>query len=70
VVDKEAQKLLHELVVVNPNEQGYSLRDGLIRWKGKIWVGSNTAIQTKIIKALHSSTIGGHSCIHDTYFKV
>jgi hypothetical protein len=35
------------LAIVSPNDQGFSLQDGLIRFKGKVWVGANTAIQTK-----------------------
>ena len=37
----------------------FSLENGLIRHKGKIWVGQNSAVQTRIISALHSSPIGG-----------
>jgi hypothetical protein len=45
--------------VASPNDQGYALQDGLIRLRGRIWVGANTALQTKIIQAFHSSVIGG-----------
>jgi hypothetical protein len=69
-VDVDAQQLLHELAVVQANDQGFSLQDGLIRFKGKIWVGANTAIQTKSIQAFHSSAMGRHSGIQATYKKV
>jgi hypothetical protein len=69
-VDGEAQQLLQELAVVQHNPQGYSLQDGLIRLKGKVWVGSNTAIQPKIIQAFHASVLGGHSGIQATYHKL
>ena len=59
VTDKEAQSLLAQLVLASPNDQGFSLENGLIRHKGKIWVGQNSAVQTRIISALHSSPIGG-----------
>jgi hypothetical protein len=45
--DAEALKLLQELVVVSPNSDGYSLVEGVIRYKGKIWIGDNFALQTK-----------------------
>jgi hypothetical protein len=69
-MDIEAQKLLQELVVVSPNAIGYSLHDGLIKFKSKDWVEANTVIQTKIIQAFHASTMGGHSGIHATYQKI
>jgi hypothetical protein len=70
VVDPSAQQLLQELVVSSPNIDGYSLQDGLITFKGKLWVGYNSATETKIIQALHSSPIGGHLGIQATVKKV
>ena len=61
VTDARAQDLLAQLAVHSPNAQGYSLDQGLIRYHGRIWVGTNSAVQTQIINALHASAIGGHS---------
>jgi hypothetical protein len=58
-VDDSTQKLLQELAVVNPNDKGFSLSQGLIKHKKKIWVGANSALHTKIISAFHSSAMGG-----------
>jgi hypothetical protein len=57
-VDSDAQQLIQELVVLSSNDKGYSLHDGLIRFKGKTWVGNNLALQTKLIQAFHSSLVG------------
>jgi len=65
-----AQTLLTQLTLASPDPQGYSLMDGLIRYYGHIWIGENTAVRTKIIAALHSSPIGGHSGIQATYYRV
>ena len=46
VVDPVALDLLAELVVHSPNSQEYSLVDGIIRLKKKIWVGANSALHT------------------------
>jgi hypothetical protein len=57
-VDTEAQQLLQELALVSP-AQGYELSQGLIRYnKKRIWVGANSAVQTKIINAFHCSAMG------------
>jgi hypothetical protein len=45
--------------VHSPNEQGYSLQQGIIRKGAKIWIGSNSALRTKLILALHDSAMGG-----------
>ena len=45
-------------------------QDGLIRYKDKIWVGSDIHIQTKILAALHFSAIGDHSSYEVTYKRV
>lgn len=56
--------------VTSPDEKGFALDHGLIKYKGKIWIGSNTTLQTKLISALHDSAIGGHSGIQATYHRV
>ncbi|KAG8083445.1 hypothetical protein GUJ93_ZPchr0015g6658 [Zizania palustris] len=68
--DAEAQVLLQELAVSGTNEKGFMLSDGVIWFKGKIWIGANSALQTKIIAAFHASAIGGHSRVQVTYQRV
>jgi hypothetical protein len=38
-----------------------------IRFKDKIWVGTNSALQTKLIASFHSSSLGVHMGIQTTY---
>ena len=42
----------------------------LIRHKGRLWFGNNARIHQKILQALHSSAIGGHSGFHATYNRI
>lgn len=46
---------------------GFQLTQGLIRFQGRIWVGANVGLQTKLIQSFHSSPVGGHSGVHATY---
>lgn len=66
--DPEALKLLAALAVNDCPP--YSLNNGVIRYKQRVWLGSNTAIQTKVTNALHSSAVGGHSGFPVTYSRV
>jgi hypothetical protein len=68
--DTQAQQLLTELALTGFNEQGYSLQDGIIRYRGRIWLGNNKEAHRAILLALHSSALGGHSGIQGTYHKV
>lgn len=38
-----------------------ALKEGVIRYKNRIWVGPDSKLQTRIIAAIHESAIGGHS---------
>lgn len=69
-IDPIAQKLLTELAIQNPNAQGYSLDQGLIRKGTLIWIGNNSALQTRLITAFHSSAIGWHSGVNATYHRI
>jgi hypothetical protein len=42
--DAEAQQRLTELAVTSPDAHGYTLKDGLIRFCGRVWIGSNSAL--------------------------
>jgi hypothetical protein len=68
--DPEAKQLLTELSISHENDRGYQLKDGLIRYKGKIWLGSHKEAHEAVMLALHNSGIGGHSGMKATYHKI
>lgn len=70
VTDPAAQERLAQLALVSLDEHGYELTQGIIRFQGRIWLGANAALQTKLIAALHSSAMGGHSGVQATYQRV
>lgn len=68
--DNQAKQLLQRLAISSLDENGYNLQQGIIWFQGKIWIGQNSALQTKIIAACHSSALGGHSGIAVTYARL
>lgn len=68
--DPTAQNMLKSLAVHSPDEQGYQLKKGLIWHNDKVWIGHNSALQTKLIAACHSSALGGHSGSATTYYRL
>lgn len=68
--DADAQDLLQRLALCSPDEQGYELRQGVIRFHNKLWIGANSVLQTKLITAFHASAVGGHSGATATYQRV
>jgi hypothetical protein len=68
--DPEAKALVTELSLVGSNEKGYSLDDGIIKYKGHIWLGNHKEAHKAILLSLHSNGIGGHSRVTATYNKI
>jgi len=68
--DPATKELLIELSLTGSNTKGYSLVDGVIHYKGRIWLGKHKEARQAILQALHSSGLGGHSGITATYYKV
>jgi hypothetical protein len=68
--DPIASKLLQQLSVSPDAQSPYSLFGGLIRYKGCIWLGSNKAMQLKVMSALHNSALGGHSGFLVTHSRI
>lgn len=55
--DPQVAKLLSELSISSPIGL-HSLKDGIIRYKERIWVGSQPVLQSKILSSLHANAIG------------
>lgn len=70
ITDAVAQELLTSLAVHSPNDQGFTLEQGLIKYKNRVWIAHNSSLQTKLINAFHASAIGGHSGIKATYHRL
>jgi hypothetical protein len=68
--DAKAQQLLAQLSIKSPDDKGFSLDQGLIRFQGKLWVAQNSALQTKLISVCHASAVGGHSGVNVTYHRM
>jgi hypothetical protein len=58
--DANTKSLLIELSLHRTSDQGYELVGGVIRYKGKFWLGTYTEeAQQAMLVALHSSGLGG-----------
>lgn len=62
--------LLYELSITGHNDKGFSLQDGVIRYKDKIWLYNHKEAQQAVLLALHNSGIWGHSQVRATYHKI
>lgn len=55
--------------MVDPNQE-YKLESGLLKYKGRIYVGEATEIRGELLRAYHSSSFGGHSGMRATYHRI
>ncbi|XP_066365145.1 uncharacterized protein [Miscanthus floridulus] len=68
--DLEANKLLSQLSLNPESVPSYSLVQGVIRYKGRIWLGSSKPLQQQVLTAFHASPMGGHSGAPVTYSRL
>ena len=68
--DQTAMALLAQLAASPDSRPPFSLVQGVIRYKNRLWLGSNKPMQLKIMIVLHSSPLGGHSGAPATYGKI
>lgn len=68
--DEDAQALLSKLTIEPAAVPHFSLQEGIIRYKKRIWLGSNKDLQVQILSALHDSPSGGHSGFPVTYRRI
>lgn len=67
--DETASTLLSELAI-SMTVGHFKLKDGLILYKGRIWIGRSPHLHKKIFSALHASAIGGHSGYEATFYRI
>lgn len=68
--DLHCKKLLEQLVVAPDHTSDYSLANGILQFKGIIWIGNDTEIQKHINATLHDSALEGHSGFYATYHRI
>jgi hypothetical protein len=68
--DPKAQELLVKLSLDASSIPHFSLKDGILRYKNRIWVGSDPQLHHKLVTAFHHSPVGGHSGVPVTYRKI
>jgi hypothetical protein len=70
--DKDAHALyLVTKLSIDPNAvPHFTLNSGLLRYKGRVWIGDNPVLQKKLLSACHSSALGGHSGIPVTHMRM
>ena len=70
LTDDFSTQLLADLVLCSTYRPMFSLSNGIIKYKGRIWLGNNIELQQKVITALHASPMGGHSGFPVTYKRI
>jgi hypothetical protein len=68
--DTYYKELIAKLTVDSTATPNYTLKNGILCYKQKLVVGSDTALQTQIITSLHDSAFGAHSGETATYHRV
>jgi hypothetical protein len=68
--DEVCTKLLQELVLNKDSHHNFTCQSGVLRYKGRIYIGSSAQLQDKIFASFHSSVFGGHSGARVTYHRI
>ena len=64
------QELLSKLVDSTLTPAGYSLQNGLILYKNKIFISPSSTLIPLILQQMHNSPIGGHSGYLKTFHRI
>lgn len=68
--DKTATELLQQLALDPSAKPNHQLTQGIIRYKGAIWIGNKQELHDKIFAAFHDSPVGGHSGFPVAYHRI
>lgn len=65
--DQQVQDVLTKLAVQSDAVPHFSLHNGLLKYKNRVWIGNVPAVKNKIMAVFHDSAVGGHSGVPVTY---
>jgi hypothetical protein len=66
----KSQQLITALAADPHAIANYTLINGILRYKNRVWIVDNPNLQQTILQALHALAIGGHSEFPITYRKM
>lgn len=68
--DEFAQNGISECTLAPQDVSFFQYTDGLLKYKGRLYVGKCTDLRSKLIANIHESSMGGHSGVENTYQKI
>jgi hypothetical protein len=68
--DSHCTKLLDDLAVDPTSNQRFSLHSGILRHKGRLYIGAYGDLKGRIFNSFHSSIFDGHSGNRGTYHRL
>lgn len=68
--DPQAQELLTRLALASDDEKHYTMHDGIIRYKNRLWLPADSTLIGKILEAFHASSTSGHSGFPVTFRQI
>ena len=70
VEDDNCLQLLQQLAIKQDDNSPFTLQSGILRYKGRIYIGKTSDLQERIFQSFHSSIFGGHSGNRVTYHRI
>jgi hypothetical protein len=68
--DSDSLSMIAKLAIDPTAVTNFSLKNGILRYNGRIWIGKNSNMQNKLLHAYHSSAIDGHSGVPVAYARM
>jgi hypothetical protein len=69
-INEQTRVLISKVTLDTSVVPHFTWHQGILRYKGRIWVASDPELQGKLIAVFHDSALGGHSGIPVTYRKL
>lgn len=68
--DKTTHEGINECLLQPLNVSLYSYANHILRFKGRLYVGSHTNLREKLVLLMHNSSLGGNYGIQGTYQRI
>ena len=68
--DKSVEDMISQLSIAPNSSPQFSYTNGILRCKGRVYVGNQGQLRYQLLQKLHDSPQGGHSGVQATYYRI
>ena len=66
----QIQQIVAEVFIKSESQAEYTYKQGVLKFKGRIYIGKTRELRQKLLELMHALALGGHLGMNHTYKRI